>query len=533
MYTTIVSNAKVYDGTGSLPFYADVAIFDGRIAAVGSGINDENALLIDADGASLCPGFIDAHSHGDLAIGDPAAALAKLSQGITTEVAGQCGLSMFPVAEQRIKEAMNLFSIGSDHFPDALGTFSDFAKFKEYAEHIPLPLNLSVFVGHSALRLAVMGDEGRRPSSAELKEMQRILAEAMMQGALGLSTGLIYPPSAFAQQAELEALCEVVAQFNGIYTTHIRNESKHVVDAVQEAIAIARNSGAALNISHIKVMGMNNWGLSDHILEMIEAARRSGVSVTMDLYPYIATCTTLNVCIPPKFFKDGRRKLLQRLTDKSFRVELKAAISDPAQEYDNNYISCGGFKNILVAKASKSPAAVGKRIADYAAENSVDPFDQYFDLLIENELEGAAVYFCIGENDICNFVRDPLCVIGTDGTYLGNNGGAGHPRTFGTFPHAIEWFVKDKHLFSMSEMIHKMTGETAEIYNLDGKGFIKPGMDADFVLFDEEKLHATSDYAHANSMTEGIHSVWIHGEEVYGSKAFTNKFNGRLLLKES
>ena len=297
--------------------------------------------------------------------------------------------------------------------------------------------------------------------SIKLEGMQRLLAEAMMQGALGLSSGLIYPPGAFAQKEELKALCEVVAKYHGIYTTHMRNESKHVVEAVKEAVGIARETGAALNISHIKVMGMDNWGLSERILEEIEAARRDGVSVTMDLYPYKATSTMLNVCIPPQFFKDGRKKLLERLADKSFRAELKAAISDPDQEYDNNYISCRGFENILVAKARKSPAAEGRRIAEYAAEKGVDPFDLYFDLLMENELEGAAVYFCIGEDDISNFIRDPLCVIGTDGICLGS-GGAGHPRAFGTFPHAIEWFVKDKRLFSMSEMIYKMTGKTAE-----------------------------------------------------------------------
>lgn len=532
MYKTIISDVKIYDGSGTLPFYGNVALLGGRIAAVGADINDGDALVINADGVSMCPGFIDAHSHGDLAIGDPAAALAKLSQGVTTEIAGQCGLSMFPIAEQRVNEAKNLFSIGSDHFPDALGTFCGFSKFKEYADSVPLPLNISVFVGHSALRLAVMGEEGRRPTPAELEEMQRLLADAMRLGAPGLSTGLIYPPGAFAQKEELEALCKVVAEYNGIYTTHMRNESKHVVEAVKEAVEIAGKTGTALNISHIKVMGIHNWGLSERILEEIAAARQNGVSVTMDLYPYQATCTTLNVCIPPQFFKDGRRKLLERLADKSFRAELRTAISDPDQEYDNNYISCGGFENILVAKARRSHDAEGKRIASYAAEKGVDPFDLYFDLLMENELEGAAVYFCIGEDDISNFIRDPLCVIGTDGTYLGN-GGAGHPRAFGTFPHAIELFVKDKRLFSMSEMIHKMTGKTAKIYGLAGKGFIKPGMDADFILFDEDKLHATANYAHANSLTDGINSVWIRGEKVYEDKTFTKKFNGQLLLRES
>ena len=528
MYKTIISDVKIYDGSGTLPFYGNVALLDGRIAAVGADINDENAQVINAGGASMCPGFIDAHSHGDLAIGDPAAALAKLSQGVTTEIAGQCGLSMFPIAEQRVTEAKNLFSIGADHFPDALGTFCGFSKFKEYADSIPLPLNISVFVGHSALRLAVMGEEGRRPTTAELEEMQRLLAEAMRLGAPGLSTGLIYPPGAFAQKEELEALCEVVAKYNGIYTTHMRNESKHVVEAVKESIEIARETGAALNISHIKVMGMKNWGLSARILEIIEEARRGGVSVTMDLYPYKATSTMLNVCVPPKFFKDGRKALLQCLADKSFRAELKAAISDPEQEYDNNYISCGGFENILVAKARKSPEAEGKRIAAYAAEKGINPFDLYFDLLMENELEGAAVYFCIGEEDIFNFIRDPLCVVGTDGICLGN-GGAGHPRAFGTFPHAIEWFVKEKHIFSMQEMISKMTGKTAEMYRLAGKGFIKPGMDADFILFDEEELHAAADFAHANALTDGIRSVWIAGEKVYEDKKFAGKFNGRLL----
>ncbi len=529
MFDCLIQNVKLYDGSGRPPFRTNVGIKDGKIECIGEGLQKNDAeITMDADGACMCPGFVDVHSHGDLFLGTERGAISKLSQGVTTEIAGQCGLSMFPVNPGRIEESKKMLSLGAVHYPEEFKTWNDFATYKKFARKQNLAFNTAVFMGHGALRMAVLGEEDRRPEKAEMEEMKRLLGQAMENGALGLSSGLIYSPGVFAGREELTELCRVVAEHDGIYTTHMRNESVHVLQALEEAICIAQQTGVKLNISHIKVMGKENWGMSVQMLQMIQKAREAGLQVTMDQYPYEATCTSLNICIPPWHFNSGIKRLIHDLRDTEIRRKIKEEMEDPASGYDNNYLNCGGFDAILVVSCKNTPEAQGLTIKEYASLTNKDEFDKYFDMLFENEGEGLAVYFCLDREDMFRLIQDPLCMVGSDGSCF-SEGEAGHPRAFGTFPQAISWFAREKKIFSMEEMIRKMTGLPAEIYGLTGKGRIAQGMDADFVLFYEESLCPGADYKIPDGLTKGIHSVWVGGEKAYENGKLTGKYNGKFL----
>lgn len=521
MLDWIISGARVYDGRGGRPFEGDMGIRGGRIEEVcpAGGLESRAAAhRLDARGLALCPGFIDAHSHDDLMLEGQVGELSRLSQGITTELAGQCGLSLYPTAPGRQDAARRVLSVGRTWLPE-LDAFDRYENYRDYLKKRGLAVNLAQFVGHGALRLAVMGEDDRAPSPEEMSRMQALLRRAMEQGALGLSSGLIYSPGVFARREELIELCRVIAPFGGVYTTHMRDEADFVLEALDEAIGIAREAGTALNISHIKAMGRKNWGASAVMLERIGEARRQGMRVTMDLYPYQATCTSLNICIPPRYFAQGRAALLKKLADPALRRQIISEMQDESQHYNNNYLSCGGFEHIM---ADPCPGGEGMTLAQYARKLGKDPFDAYFDLLIETKGEANGIYFCIGEEDVLRLARDPACFIGSDGT-------AGHPRLFGTFPQAIQWFCREKGLFRLEEMIRRMTDAPARAYRLAGKGRLAPGMDADLILFEEEALRPRADYGHPEALTEGIRSVWVAGQEVYREGKLTGKRPGRLI----
>ncbi|MCI8511620.1 MAG: D-aminoacylase [Lachnospiraceae bacterium] len=529
MFDCLIQNVKLFDGSGRPAFVTDVGIKEGKIQFIGNHSQKGDAkTTVDANGACMCPGFVDAHSHGDLFLGTERGAVSKLSQGVTTEIAGQCGLSMFPINPSRVEESKKMLSLGAVRYPEEFGTLKDFVTYKKFVEKQNMALNMAIFMGHGSLRMAVMGEENRRPQKAEIDEMKRLLKGAMENGALGLSSGLIYSPGVFAESEELTELCKVVAEYDGIYTTHMRNESARVLQALEEAIHIAKQTGVRLNLSHIKVMGKDNWGLSARMLHRIQQARESGLRITMDQYPYEATCTSLNICIPPWYFNSGIKKLIQDLGDKEIREKIKEEMKNPVPQYDNNYVNCGGFHAIQVVSCKNCQEAKGLTVEEYAKRSNKDAFDAYFDLLIENEGEGLAVYFCLGREDIFRLIQDPFCMVGSDGTCF-PEGEAGHPRSFGTFPQAIRWFTWDKQLFSMEEMIRKMTGLPAEAYGLKGKGRIAPGMDADFVLFDEQSLCPGADYQVPDGLTRGIHSVWVGGEKAYENGKLTGTYKGKFL----
>ena len=526
MLDLLIKNATVIDGTGAPSYIGDVGIRGDRIAL---NTGDEPAKAeIDGTGLCVCPGFIDAHSHGDIILGRDFARMTKTSQGITTEITGQCGSSMFPVIPGHIDEVKGMLSTCTTEFPEEFEEFSSFEKFGEYADHVGLSANTKMLIGHGSLRVSVMGYQNRKCTEEELNRMKAAVREAMESGALGISSGLIYSPSCFADTEELIELSKVVAEYGGIYCTHMRNESYDVVNAVKEALRIGKEANVPVFISHHKVQGRPNWGLCNETLALVSQAIEEGQKVTLDQYPYLASMTTLAAIIPPMYFGKSLSGLTEMLGDEEMKKKIKADILNPDLEFENQYLNCGGWENIAIASLVNNPEFNGMSIAEAAEEMGVDGFEALFYLLRNNNCTGTAIYHSMCDEDLCQIFMYPETVVGTDGLYR-FWGEKAHPRAWGTFPHAINHFHKEKKLLSLEAMIHKITLLPAERVMLEERGAIKDGWFADLVVFDYDNLIDKADYKHPDELCEGIEYVIVNGEIVYHDKQMTGNLPGRLL----
>jgi N-acyl-D-amino-acid deacylase len=530
MLDVLIKNARIIDGSGNPSYHGNVGIKDGKLVMANG--SEAATQVIDAAGRCLAPGFIDAHSHGDMILGTEDAHLFKTTQGVTTEVVGQCGLSMAPTVPENLAAIQNMLSMGTTWFPDDMKNWSTFSRYLEYADKQPLTANVKMYIGHSSLRIAVMGMENRPSTSKELDAMKGILREAMESGAAGFSTGLIYTPSCYAEEKEIIELAKVIEPFNGIYASHMRDEANFIVDAVKETINVGRQSGVRVDISHHKMLGMPNWGKQKETLRLIHEANAEGIQVICDQYPFTRNMTTLNACMPPWYFENGFASMTDKLKDSDFRKKIQAEMENSATPYDNYYLNAGGWSGVYVYSSSKTPLAEGKFISDYAKEISKDPWTAFFDLCVENNCSTGGVYSSMCDEDVCDIIRDPYCIVGSDGLTRSWKE-KGHPRASATFPHAITYFVKEKGILTLEQIIHKMTGLTAKYLLIKNKGLIKEGYDADLVLFDYGRLHDTATYDNSNSITEGIDYVFVGGELVYHDKQFTKRTPGRMLRHNS
>ncbi len=526
MLDFLIKNAKIIDGTGAPAFDGYIGIKNKKIVMAKGTEEAEN--VIDAKGRYVVPGFIDAHSHGDLILGCEDAHLFKTNQGVTTEIVGQCGSSMAPVNPENLVDLQNLLSMGTNWFSDDMANWTSFEQYLQYAEKQPKTANAQFLVGHNALRIAVMGMENREATDRELEIMKGLLREAMEAGAAGLSTGLIYTPGCYAEEKEVLELAKVIAPFDGIYASHMRNEAELVTDSMKEVIDIGRKTGARINISHHKIMGKGNWGKQRETLELIHRANDEGIRVICDQYPYPKCMTTINACMPPWHLAGGYSALAEKLKNPEFRAQIKAEMEDPNTPYDNFFINAGGWDGVYVYFATKTLDAEGKYISEYANFIGKDVWDAFFDLCIENNCQIGGVYSSMCDEDVCEIIKDPYCVVGSDGLTRSWNE-KGHPRSAAAFPHAITYFVKEKGVLTLEECIHKMTGLTADYLLVKNKGIIKEGYDADLVVFDYDNLRDTATYSNSNSITEGIEYVIVGGEIVYHNLKLTGKYPGKVI----
>lgn len=526
MLDVLIKNGTIIDGSGRDSYKGNIGIKEGKIKI---NPNDEDAKeVVNADGLIVCPGFIDAHSHGDLILGSHDSALFKTTQGITTEYVGQCGLSVAPVGKRNLKDVKNMLSMGTTFFPEEMETWDSFSSFVNYADRQKLTTNIKMYVGHSTLRISVMGMENRPATNNELQRMKEILKDAMEAGAAGFSTGLIYTPSVYATEEEIIELAKVLKPYNGIYASHMRNESDKVVEAVKETINVGIKANVRVNISHHKMLGQSNWGKQKETLKLIHEANDKGYIVFHDQYPYTANMTTLNATMPPWHLSEGFDVLTKNLKNEDFRKKIRAEMEDPSTNYDNYYLNAGGWSGVYIYSSPKTPDAEGKFITEYAEEINNNPWDTFFDICVENNCETGGVYRSMSESDVFEIIKDKYCIVGTDGLTKSWKD-KGHPRASGSFPHAINYFVKENGILTIEEMIHKMTGLTANYLLLKNKGLIKDDYDADIVIFDYDKLKDTATYSKSNSITEGINYVYVNGIKVYHDKKFTGKFPGKFI----
>jgi len=519
-FDLLIINARIVDGTGGPSVSGAVAVREGRIAAVGR-VSGPATRTIDAGGRVVAPGFIDRHSHSDFSLLVDGNAESKIRQGVTTEVIGESGS-----AAPRVR--------GSDS--DVRGTglrpdWTDFAGYFAALEKSTISVNILSFVGLGQVRELVMDNEQRAPTPAELDRMVALVADAVKQGAYGVSTGLIYPPNAYAKVDELIALSRPAAAAHGMYSSHLRYDGDKLREGLEEAIAIGDGAHLPVHVFHLKVTGKKNFGRMKDAIAIIEAAQKRGLAVSADQYPYVASSTGLTATLPPWAQEGGRGKMVERLRDPAMRAKIRKEMEDPNPTWENRYESAGTWQNIQLASIA-SPASKkyeGLRVAEAARQAGKDPFDFVFDLLAEGG-GVSCVYFIIDEADVKLAMQRPWVSIGSDGSALATSGplrsGVPHPRSFGTFPRVLGKYVREEHVISLEQAVHKMTGLTAAELHLTGRGVIKADAAADLVIFDPATVADRATFTDPFQYPVGIDTVIVNGRVVLDGGRHTGQHPG-------
>ena len=533
MYSIIIKGGKIVDGTGNPWFYGDIGIKNGKISKIGR-LHSEAEKVIDAEGCIISPGFIDMHSHSDLTPLINPYMESKVRQGVTTEVIGNCGFSAAPLNDRLREQILETSPMLKE--ADARLEWSSTAEYMEVIERNGVSLNLAPLVGHGTLRAFVMGYEKRRPTSMELEQMKRLLAESLEQGAFGMSTGLIYPPSCYAETEEIIELCKVVAKYGGIYASHIRGEEHRLLDSVKEAIEIGEKAKVPVEISHHKAAGRENWGKVKETLRMIEEARGLGVEVTCDVYPYTAGSFGLDSILPPYAHEGGVKKMLEKLKDPESRRKLRNDMVKGVGKW-RSVASIIGWENIMISYCKGHPEYEGKMISELAGQKSVDPFDFVFDLIIEEKSSTSVVLFSMSEDDMRRVLKSPFSMIGSDSSARAAYGilaaGKPHPRAYGTFPRVLGRYVREEKVLTLQDAIRKMTSFPAQKLGLKDRGLIKEGMWADITIFNPRKITDKATFTAPHQYPEGIKYVIINGKIVIEKGEHTKEKPGKVLRRAS
>lgn len=532
MYDVIIRGGTVVDGTGAGRYVADVAVQGGQVAKIAPQIQGEALREIDAKGKIVSPGFIDYHSHSDGSILFGPDAYNYLEQGVTTEITGQCGSAPAPCYPGLIKEAGE--NLSEAQVEELTRICDNYQSFMDHVSKMELGNNIAFYIGQGSVRGRVMGYDDSQPTQQQLEEMKAWVRQAMECGYLGFTTGLVYAPSVYAGEAELVELAKVVGEYGGSYASHIRGEADNVVESVEEAIHIGEAAGIPVIISHLKVIGKHNEGLSAKVLEVIEQANARGVKVRADQYPYLAGSAPFISCIPPKFHVGGVEQLVENLKDPAFRKKVTDSIQNEYQEFASNLVDAG-FDGTLMAGCAKTQQYVGKTIAQIAQEENKDPWDVCYDLLVENDGVAQGIYFSQNESDMLRIIGHPYVMGGSDWsnytTHLDREKvGGGHPRGTSTFITRLA-LLRDHGLQTLEQAVHSVTGLPAEMSGIEGIGVLKEGAHADICVFDYAALGADSDYIHPFRKNRGLEYVLVNGKVAVEGGEYNGVKNGCVLKK--
>lgn len=509
-FSLLLRGGSVADGTGAPLAERDVGVVGGRVRVLAPGaVADVDAdEVVDVSGLVVAPGFIDAHTHSDTASIDgaegrldEAQVFASVRQGVTTEIAGNCGHSVFP------------------------GRFSGLAALSRAHSAVGRVNHLASLVGHGTLRGEVVGYEERAATATEIGQMAAALDEALAAGAVGFSTGLIYTPGSYADTAEITALAAVAARHGKPYVTHLRDEMSRVERALEEAVAIARDSGAALHVSHHKTAGKYAWGRSSVTVARLAELRESGMDVTCDVYPYTAGSTGLAAMLPPWAHDGGPARLLERLRDPSLRSLMAKAIAEGVLGWENT-VGNGGWDRIVVAGAPRHAAYQGRTIADLAAAAGLDAIDLVAELLLGEDGDVTIISHSMREDDVRRVLAAPFAMIGSDGV---PTAGLPHPRWAGTFTRVLGHYAREAGLFDVPEAVRKMTGATAARFGLTDRGVLRDGAHADVVVFDAERVADRATFAEPLTAPGGVRLVVVGGVVVVRDGMVTAARPGRVV----
>lgn len=528
-YDVIIRGGHILDGAGNPWYAADIGIRGDKIAAIGKLDHANAKKVIDAVGDVVAPGFIDMLGQSETSLLIDNRSLSKLSQGITTEITGEGG-SIAPQDERTLapmKPFLEQYHLTID--------WTDLDGYFRRLEKTGTPLNLGTYVGAAQVREAVIGDDDREPTPVELEQMKGLVAQAMQQGAMGISTALIYPPGHYAKTDELVALASVASQYGGIYATHMRSEGQTEMEAIDEAIRIGREAHLPVEIFHMKVSGKTRWGSMPKVVAKIEAARESGVDVAADMYPYLAGATALASCLPPWVADGGTPKLLERLRDPAVRQKIKAEMAADHPSWENLYFDSGGAPGVMISGVVNPELKKydGKTVAEMAASEKKDPLDALFDFILADKAQTGALYFIANEEDLQYGLKQRWTSIGLDANESSLDGplfeAHNHPRAWGSMPRFLGHYVRDLHLLPLPEAIRKITSLPAEREHLAKRGLLKAGFYADITIFDPATIIDKATYAAPNQVSEGVHYVFVNGQLEYENGDLTGAKAGQAL----
>jgi len=528
-YDLLIRNGRIVDGSGGAGYVADLAIKGDRIVSIGKLSQATAARTIDAQGLVVAPGFIDMLGQSETYLLIDPRAMSKVMMGVTTEITGE-GESIAPINERQIKE--------QEDFLKRFSLTIDWRSLDEYFKRLDKQgsgVNLGTFVGATQVREYVIGYDDRPPTPQDLEQMKKLVADAMRDGALGLSTSLQYVPARFAKTDELVELAKVARQYGGIYATHQRSEANTIDASLDEVFEIAQKANIPVEIWHLKTAYKKNWGRMPHVLDRIKQARDRGLDITADIYPYIAGSTALSACLPPWALEGGTDKMLARLRDPQTRQRLKSEISQEQTTWENIYLGSGGPGGVLIGAVvnRELEPLQGKRISEIAEQQKKDPLDAVFDLIVADHGQTGAIYFMMSEDDMRAAMKSPLVSFCTDSGSRATDGplagSKSHPRGWGSYPRILGRYVRDEKLLSLEAAIHKMTGAPAARVGLKERGLIKEGMFADITIFDPAKVIDRATFESPNQYPIGIDYVIVNGKLSVDKGQRTSALGGRVL----
>lgn len=494
----LIRNGKIINGTGNGWFYGDIAVGQGKILAIGKNISYNSATVIDANGLAVAPGFIDVHTHIEGDEDKDPLAQSFIYDGVTTVVAGNCGASNLHIG-----------------------------RYFNWLDSLKLSINVATLIGHNDVRKAVMGRANRAPSPEELQKMKALVDAAMKEGAVGLSTGLIYIPGTYAQSDEIIALAKVAAHYNGVYATHMRSEGNNVTDAIREALQIGRAAAIPVEISHFKVSGQQNWGRSRETLAMIENARKEGIDVTIDQYPYTASSTSISTLLPSEILADGQDSIRARLQRPEIR---KYVISDMLKSLKQRKLK--HFSYAVVAYYKPDTSYNGKSIEQInrlkgRRHKAREEAQTVIDIMMTGG--ASAVFHGMGEEDVRYIMKYPYDMFASDASIRIMNQGMPHPRGYGTNARVLARYVREEKVLSLEEAIRRMTSLPAQKFNLSDRGLLREGMAADIVIFDPESVQDRATFEKPHAYSTGFAYVLVNGKITVQHGQHTGERAGKAL----
>jgi N-acyl-D-amino-acid deacylase len=528
-FDVIIRNGTVYDGTGRPGRRADVGVRGDRVAAVGNLARQRARAEVDARGMAVAPGFINMLSWSTESLLVDPRSMGEIKQGVTTQIMGE-GWSMGPLNAEMKRQ---MVAEQGDWKFDV--EWTTLAEYLQHLERRGVSQNVASFVGATTVRMYVLGEKDVQPTREQLEQMKELVRREMEAGALGVGSSLIYAPAFYAKTEELIELCKVAAKYQGKYISHMRSEGNKLEEAVAELIRISREAGLPAEIYHLKAAGKENWPKMDRVIRMVNDARRRGLKITADMYMYPAGSTGLNAALPPWALDGGYEELFKRLQDPATRRKIIDAIRTPTDEWENLYLAAGSPERVLLVgfKTEKLKPLTGKTLAEVARVRGTSPEETIVDLMLEDRTRVDAVYFLMSEENIEKQLRQPWVSLGSDAASMATEGvflkSSTHPRAYGNFARLLGHYVRDRKVLTLADAVRRLSGLPATNLGLADRGYLRPGMFADVVVFDPATIADRATFEKPHQYAVGVHHVFVNGVQVLRDGEHTNAKPGRAL----